>query len=98
MTKRIGGFVEKLFYTIIAYTHGNISPKIFLCQCEHIPWNLIVSIGREYTADPVQLHVLHIDFRWRFSWDVFLAIFKVNLLAPKFIAFEIFPNQVFVQI
>ena len=53
MTKRIGGFVEKLFYTIIADTHGNISPKNLLCQCAHIPWNLIVSIGREYTADPV---------------------------------------------
>ena len=53
MTKRIRGFVEKLFYTILAYTHGNISPKKDLCQCAHIPWNLIVSIGREYTADPV---------------------------------------------
>ena len=53
MTKRRGGFVEKFFYTIIAYTHGNISLKNFLCQCAHIPWNLIVSIGREYTADPV---------------------------------------------
>ena len=57
MTKRIGGFVEKLFYTIIAYTHGNISPKKFLCQCAHIPCNLIVSIGREYTADPVEEQV-----------------------------------------
>ena len=53
MTKRIGGFVEKFFYTIIAYIHGNISPKKILCRCAHIPWNLIVSIGREYTADPV---------------------------------------------
>ena len=55
MTKRIGGFVEKFFYTIIAYTHGNISLKIFLCQSIHIPWDLIVSMGREYTADPVEL-------------------------------------------
>ena len=46
-------FVEKFFYTIIAYTTGNISLKKFLCQCAHIPCNLIVSIGREYTADPV---------------------------------------------
>ena len=57
MTKRIGGFVEKIFYTTIACTHGNISLKFFLCQCAHIPWNLIVSIRREYTADPV-LHPL----------------------------------------
>ena len=53
MTKRSGGFVEKIFYTIIAYTHGNISLSKILCQFAHIPWNLIVSIGREYTADPV---------------------------------------------
>ena len=53
MTKRSGVFVEKLFYNIIAYTHENISLKNFLCQCAHIPWNLIVSIGREYMADPV---------------------------------------------
>ena len=54
MTERSGGFVKKLIYTIIAYTHGNISLKNFLCQCAHIPWNLIVSIGREHTADPVE--------------------------------------------
>ena len=53
MAKRRGGFVEKFFYTIIAYTHGNISLKIFLFQCADIPWNLILSIRREYTADPV---------------------------------------------
>ena len=59
MTERIGGFVEKLFYTIIAYTHGNIALKKFFCQCAHIPWNLIVSIGWEYTADHVYLSVPH---------------------------------------
>ena len=31
----------------------NISPKKFLCQCAHSLWNLIVSIGRKYMADPV---------------------------------------------
>ena len=54
MRKRSGGFVEKFFYTIIANTHGNISLKKILCQCAQIQWNLIVSIGQEYTADPVQ--------------------------------------------
>ena len=29
------GFVEKLFYNIIAYTHGNISPKNF-CAMEFL--------------------------------------------------------------
>ena len=32
---------------------GIFHSKKILCQCAHIPWNLIVSIGREYTADPV---------------------------------------------
>ena len=31
----------------------NISLKIFLCQCAHISWNMIVSIWQKYMADPV---------------------------------------------
>ena len=34
---------------------GIFHSKKFLCQYAHIPWNLIVSIGREYTADPVEV-------------------------------------------
>ena len=63
MTKRRRVFVEKFFYNIIAYTHDNISLKKFLCQCAHIPWNLIVSIGREYMADPV-VYFLHFTISW----------------------------------
>ena len=55
MTERSGSFVEKLFYTIVAYIPRNILLKTFFGQCAHIPWNLIVSIGREYMADPVNL-------------------------------------------
>ena len=53
MAKRIGGFVEKLLYTIVAYIHMNISPKKNLCQFALCLWNLIVFIGRKFTADPV---------------------------------------------
>ena len=34
-----------------------------LCQCAHIPWNLIVSIGREYTADPVAWKIRKAKFQ-----------------------------------
>ena len=45
--------MKKLFYAIEAYIHMNISLKNCLCQCVHIPWNLIVSIGWKYMAYPV---------------------------------------------
>ena len=53
MRKRRRGFVKKFLYSIVAYIHMNISPKKFLCQFAHSLWNLIVSIGRKFTADPV---------------------------------------------
>ena len=68
MTKRIGGFVEKLLYTIVAYIHINISPKIFLCQFAHSLWNLIVYIGRKFTADPVN---------WK-SYKTFFSVYVEN--------------------
>ena len=55
------GFVEKFLYTIVSYIHINSSPKKCFCQFSLSLWNLIVSIGRKYTTDPV-LYVCRIDF------------------------------------
>ena len=45
----------------------NISPKKILYQFAHSLLNLIVSIGRKFTADPVCTYVIFIDFRGKFG-------------------------------
>ena len=56
MTKRRGGFVEKFLFTNVGYIHMNISFKNIFWKCAIIPWNLMLSIGRKYMADPVQYY------------------------------------------
>ena len=49
---------QRFCWKILLY-HYSQHPWEYFTQkkCAHIPWNLIVSIGREYTADPVGRNV-----------------------------------------
>ena len=65
MRKR--GFVEKFLNSIVAYIHKNIppppkkNPQIFLLMCTQ-SLEFVVSIGREFVANPVHLDEIQNQF------------------------------------
>ena len=54
--------------------------------CAHIPWNLIVSIGREYTADPVYIYRIGLQqmaiifFYFCRATENWLVLFDVSVI------------------